>query len=330
MSPALAPVRLMAALLAAMLLTLALAGPLGSLPLGATAALAQESEGAEDGGGWSDVDPAAELPAEPAAAAEDSAAPDDASGQSAESSGEILSVNPPPASIEPCAEALSALRHAAKLPSEAGQDSRKVLKDILARPEFLEKKAQAKPKTQNWLQRILQAIQQWLSRLGLGVVAGSQVATVIAVVLVGLLLLLLVYLLVRWIWDAVATGRVIKAPLDEKAEDELEPDALLRLAQQAFARGEVRQAIRLRFKAVLRRLPQTASTVLLTNSQLARRLAREYPQAAQPFKRLVLCFEDAWYGGMQVGPADFNSADGWAREVEQLVPLASATEEVQA
>jgi hypothetical protein len=158
------------------------------------------------------------------------------------------------------------------------------------------------------------------------VVGGSTVATTIAAILLGALLLLLIYLLVRWVWDAVASGQTIKLKQEDKPEDQLEPDELLKLAQQALARGDVRAAIRLRFRAVLRRLPQTSATVLLTNSQLSRRLAREYPAAAQPFSKLVLCFEDAWYGGMPVRPEDFNAADGWAKAVEEAIPAGRSEE----
>ncbi len=237
--------------------------------------------------------------------------------------GENVSIsNPPPPAVEPGPEALAALRYKSTLPASTDKDTRKLLSDILARPEFQED-PQQKPRQESWLQRLLRALQQWFSKLGFGMVAGSNVATVIAAVLLGTLLLLLIYLLVRWIWDALSVGSNPRTSMDEKAEEEMEPDALARLAMQALARGEIRQAIRLRFKAVLRRLPQTSATVLLTNSQLKRRLAREYPSAAAPFGRLVVCFEDAWYGGMSVSEADYRSADGWAREVEQLVPLES-------
>lgn len=260
--------------------------------------------------------------------AQDEAGDAGSAGWSGEDTAQPASIgNPPPPPAEPSVEGLQSLRHAPVLPVDSKLDSALTLRDILARPEFQTEEKQQSPRQEGWFERLIKLLQQWFSKLGMKTVAGNNTATIIATVLLGGLLALLVYLLVRWVWDALASGQVIRLKDDEKSEDEMEPDTLLKLAQQALARGEVRQAIRLRFRAVLRRLPQTSAAVLLTNSQLKRRVSREYPAAAQPFGRLVVCFEDAWYGGLPVASEDYRSADGWARAVEEAIPAHSATEE---
>lgn len=230
-------------------------------------------------------------------------------------------VNVPPSS-EPAADLVKILRYRPVPPKKPDGDSKDLLRAILARPEFQDEAPKKKVQQDTWLQELLKRLQDWLNSLGLGAVAGSTTATVIAAVLLAILLALLLYMLVRWIWDLMASGRRIKLNLSEESEEQLAAPGLLKLAEAALARGEVRQAIRLRFRAVLRRVPQASAALLLTNSQLKRRLGREYPAAAQPFGKLVGCFEDVWYGGVSASVEDYRTADLWARAVESEIPEA--------
>ena len=56
-----------------------------------------------------------------------------------------------------------------------------------------------------------------------------------------------------------------------------------------------------------------------TNSQVRRWINRRHPAAEPSFDRLVLAFEDAWYGGLPCGPAEYRLADGFAGTVTDQV-----------
>jgi hypothetical protein len=228
----------------------------------------------------------------------------------------------PPESVEPSAEVNGLLRYEPALPDK--QELHKNLKEILARPEFQGK--EEKKRSVAWWDRLLKLIERWLKNRGFNMSGGERWISILAAALLGVLLVLIVYLIVRWVWGGSVRLTGLRSPSREVNEDELGHSGLLKLAETALARGEFRQAVRLRFKAMLRLAPQESAAVLLTNSQLVRRLSRQYPELRSPLSAAVQRFEDIWYGGMDCSAQDYASVDRWAREVEAALPQPEAAE----
>jgi hypothetical protein len=104
--------------------------------------------------------------------------------------------------------------------------------------------------------------------------------------------------------EAVARGH-------EAAAGPLDPGKLERRADEAERRGELEQALRLRFRAGLLRL-QRADAIpardSLTSGEVARRLR------SADFDRLAGVFDEVVYGGRRPERADLESSRAsWAR-----------------
>jgi hypothetical protein len=211
------------------------------------------------------------------------------------------------------------LKHQVKGPDK--QQTKQKLEQILAQPEY---SGEAKPEERRptWLSRLL----DWLSHLfdRLGIAHSGPVG----VVVISALALLLVWAVVRLVWDVLARQRARQLAQGEGgSEHERSEDELLAQAQRAMGSGQYREAVRLRYLALLRRLGVPA-VALQTNWQLARRVSRDWPQAGAQFKTLVLCYEDAWYGALPCGAEDYRQADELAGAVQQA--LAAAAPEASA
>jgi len=211
------------------------------------------------------------------------------------------------------------LKHQLQGPGK--QQTMQTLEQILAQPEY---SSEAKPKERrpSWLSRMLESLGNVYERMGIAH-AGP-----VGVVVISALALLLVYAVVRLVWGVLARQRARQLVQGEGgSEHERSEDELLAQAQRAMSSGQYREAVRLRYLALLRRLGVPA-IALQTNWQLARRVAREWPQAGSQFKSLVLCYEDAWYGALPCGAEDYRQADELAGAVQQA--LAAAAQEASA
>ena len=168
---------------------------------------------------------------------------------------------------------------------------------------------------ETWLERFFNWMRRQLSRIGINV--GNDLS---AVIIVAIAILLLV-VIVRIIWGVL--GRRQHAAADGgrgEASPQLTPSRLRQAAEDAAAAGELREAIRLRFLAVLgaSRLP---FSTLMTNSQIIREMKVEHPAVLRPLRELVLCYEDAWYGGQTVSAEQYMHADGLAQQMESGLEL---------
>ena len=98
------------------------------------------------------------------------------------------------------------------------------------------------------------------------------------------------------------------------AEDDLDPDVLLRAAAVAEARGNLDEALRLRFRAGLLQLDRVGAIRMrpsLTSGQVARALRLE------EFDGLAATFDTVVYGGHAAAPGDVDAARvGWPRVLE--------------
>lgn len=214
-----------------------------------------------------------------------------------------------PASVQPL------LDTAPLLPSEA--ETRELLRQILAQDEY--QVDATPPQGESPLARLLGWLGGLLQRLGLG--PGSWYGTVIIIVLA----LLLLFAVVRMLWQLASRGRAHLAEQAAGGAEQLPVEALLAAAEQAAQAGDHRTAIRLRFLALLRILAEP-DAVLTTNRQLMRRVARRFPSLSQPFRELVLCYEDAWYGSMPCGSADYSRAGELAARLEARVAEEAGSE----
>ncbi|MCH7472889.1 DUF4129 domain-containing protein [bacterium] len=188
-------------------------------------------------------------------------------------------------------------------------ETRGMLEQILAQPEYLGKETQ-----EGWLQRFWHWLDGLFEGTGMPPLFGGWAGAVVIL----LLLAVISYLLVRLLWEIRVRRVRVRAESASGPTDELSSEGLMRAAEEAAGRGDYRQAIRLRFKALVSRLTLPASA-LKTNRQIARRIGREFPGAAGPFGQLVACFEDAWYGSLPCGASDYREAGTLAARVEERV-----------
>ena len=202
------------------------------------------------------------------------------------------------------------LSHQVKAPDN--QQTGQKLNQILAKPEY-SGESEPKQRKPTWLSRLLEQLGHLFERMG---IANSGP---VSVAVISLLILLLVYAVVRLVWGVLAKQRARQAaPGEDGSERVPSEDELLLQAQRALASGQYREAMRWRYLALLKRL-DVPTVALQTNWQLVRRVVRDWPQAAAPFKSLVLCFEDAWYGSLPCGSEDYRQADELASAVQQVL-----------
>jgi hypothetical protein len=213
--------------------------------------------------------------------------------------------SPPELTVQPSIE--KTLGYTPKLQPPAA--TAKTLKEILARPEFAATKKQSKKIS--LLDRIKEFIERLFSHIGL---APGKWAGTIAVIIA---LALLIFLILR-----IVTGYERRSSgLSDGGGTLAKPKTageLLAEADQAAARGDFRDAVRLRFRAMLRQLELPASTVQ-TNTQLLRRIGQDYPAAHGALTDLVQCFEDAWYGSLPCDRGDYDRSSRLAGEVVDTV-----------
>jgi len=202
------------------------------------------------------------------------------------------------------AGAQAVLETAPSLPPPA--ETAGLLREILTGDEFQEQAGS--PEGQSLLSRFLDWLSSLLARVGL--VTGSWQGTVIVLALVALML----YVVVRLLWQLASRRRTAMAERTAGGIQHMSAADLLAAADDAAAAGDHRGAIRLRFLALLRLLAEPG-LALTTNHQLTRRVAKRYPSVGTQFRDLVLCYEDAWYGGLPCGSADYTRAGELAERV---------------
>jgi hypothetical protein len=169
-------------------------------------------------------------------------------------------------------------------------DTMAALRQILAEPQFAADQDTSSGKGP--FDKFWEWLQKMLNRLGMP--RGKSPVTMVLTVL---LLLLLTVLIARLAWElAQRRQRQLVANSEPRAQD-MGVSALLAAAAAAAGRRAYREALRLRFLALVKQLDLPASSVQ-TNSELTRLVRKQQPLAVEPFTGAVACFEDAWYGGL--------------------------------
>ena len=189
------------------------------------------------------------------------------------------------------------------------------LREILSRPEFAAD--YGKPPDTSLLERLWEFLKKLFGPLGL--VGWSPIGYVAVLLMTALV----VFLLTKMIWEFSVHLRARATEADESEPPPPTVEAMLKAAAEAAARGDFRQAVRLRFNALVSSLG-LPSAALRTNHQILRNLAQDCPPAHSSMAELVACFEDAWYGAFPCGGTDYAMACSLATTVEQAVKGAEA------
>ncbi|MGN7470329.1 DUF4129 domain-containing protein [Brevibacillus sp. SAFN-007a] len=176
------------------------------------------------------------------------------------------------------------------------------LQEILQRDEFHSLQGEG----QNWLEKVIDSLLDWLSRLfsWSDIPAGAATTTSTMVLLVGGLLLFVVIfrLFRRMMWEQKRTASLFVHGENIRAQADY-----LREAEACAARGEWRESERFLFVALLVYM-QKQSWIRMeqwkTNWEYAAEIAANHPEAEGLFRRFAQAFEQAWYGQVAVDPAD--------------------------
>jgi hypothetical protein len=173
-----------------------------------------------------------------------------------------------------------------------------VLRDILTRPEF-----QWETPQPNWLEKLLQQLQEWfwewLNRLFGGrqiVIANSPLIYVIAGTIVVVLALVIGFFLRGLLANLVSETA---APADPRAADEdLSAEAALQKAQALSGAGDYRTAVRYLYLSALLLLEERGLlryNRTLTNREYLRSVSH-LPELSAILRDVVEVFDQVWYG----------------------------------
>jgi hypothetical protein len=159
-----------------------------------------------------------------------------------------------------------------------------------------------------WLGDRLQPVTDWIGRV-FGAVPGW-VWLGLAIVVVAAVVARIIVVSRRRRVGSDRYGRV-SGGLDAERED---PDALDRAADDAERRGDLKRAVRLRFRAGLLRLGDRGAIAYrpsVTTGEVRQVLG------SATFEELARTFEGVAYGGRPAGPSDLDAArQGWPRVLD--------------
>jgi hypothetical protein len=166
-----------------------------------------------------------------------------------------------------------------------------------------------------WLERLLDKLGELFPQLEM--TGGSEKALTYVIIGVGVVLLAgLVFFLVKLLW--------VERKLKQKAamsEEELErpPADLLSLARRTADSGDLREATRLLFLALLLALQEREWLEVRpwkTNWEYAEELSGKSSPWLDIFRESALRFDTVWYGHRSITPEEFG---GWLERVESIV-----------
>ncbi|MFS8104792.1 DUF4129 domain-containing protein [Lentzea alba] len=177
----------------------------------------------------------------------------------------------------------------ADVPLDPGRDeARDAAVRELSDPAYADAGPNALEQAVNW---VLERLGSVLAGLGAGVV------TPVAMILLLVVLVALVLIIRYWRGRAVRNVASIRNVFDRK---DTTADEHRRAAQEAAAAGEFAEAIRERFRALVRELeqrgvlePRAGRTV----DEVALEAGRALPALADDLRGAAVSFDDVWYGG---------------------------------
>lgn len=194
-------------------------------------------------------------------------------------------------------------------PARDAEAIRSTVEEVLARPEF----HPAPPAEPSWITRALERLFDWLEDLfGFGEAAGGRALVYLLYGVIGLLLLWLLFLFVR---RAIA-ARSGPAPADPARVRAERVKDLLERARAARARGELAEALRLTFWALVVGLSERGDLEYRdawTNRELVER-GKPRPEVARVLVPLVPELDAKSFGHAPVFAADVDRLEGLCRE----------------
>lgn len=208
----------------------------------------------------------------------------------------------PPAAV--AAVGVPVARHELPPPQPSAEASRREADDILSGAEY-----QEPPK--NALQNVFDWLFEQLSKVSPGSTLGA-----VGWVLLALLVGVSVFLLARLRRTAKAPGEGAGYEFD--LEDRRPPHEWLADAERFEGRGEWKQALRCRFRALVGELIQRGTVRDLpgrTTGEYRIEVHRNAPAAGAPFAAASLLFESAWYGDEATGPEEAQQFRARAEQV---------------
>ena len=203
------------------------------------------------------------------------------------------------------------------VPQTGADEVHRITKEVLSRPEF-------QPAQPSWWERVLQSVldflARWLEALGAGG-RGSILGTIVLLAAA----VALVILVVRF------TRSVRGVPAVRVAVDEhigRSPRQWLEEAKSHEAAGRWRDAIRCRYRATLAEMAAgglVEEVAGRTSGEYRATVEQDVPAAAQPFARVTLAFEEAWYGHGETTHSDVLAMREACRAVLNAAGLRPAT-----
>jgi hypothetical protein len=183
------------------------------------------------------------------------------------------------------------------VPQRDGEEARRAIERILARPEFAEDQRTFLERARDWVFDRLADLFDALAGSAHGGV-GSVVAWAIAIALAGVA----IWLTVR-LTRSISRSRTPHGPGDDAP---LRPAEDWRAdAEAAEAAGDWRLALRCRYRALVADLAARGLVEEVpgrTAGEYRRQVGHNVPTAAPEFSGATDLFEAAWYGGRDTGP----------------------------
>lgn len=210
------------------------------------------------------------------------------------------------------------------------QRVRELADDILSRPEYRE--------SRTILDRVQEAIEDFLTRLlegiGLGSSGASSVLAWVVMLGLGAVVAGLAYWLVRSFlgegWGSGAQGQE-GDPVILAVDEHRSPDEWRTEAERHEADGRWREGILCRYRSLATRLVELEvipQAVGRTAGEYVGDVAELLPAADGPFRAATELFESSWYGGVDRGPEGRDQFVGLAATVLGIAGAARVPERV--
>ena len=205
-------------------------------------------------------------------------------------------------------------------------DVEDAVREVMARPEFRYEKSV--------VERVVEWIARQLEKLfgggdvtapagSFGGGASSVIAWLIIVLAAVAIVATIVYVVMRRVRRPAAEDEPVLAT---EVEHRHPADHWTRLAEEHESRGEWKEALRCRYRSLVRTLTdrrRVPDVVGLTTGELRVALHQRAPGAQAAFDRATSEFESAWYAGRPTGPeenAEFRAAATEVLERLEAVP----------
>ena len=189
------------------------------------------------------------------------------------------------------------------VPTTSADEVRRIADAVLARPEF----AAAHP---TWWQRLLRVLSDYLAGLGEAVGAGGSAVGTAVVVGLALVAILVVVRYTRTLRPDPRRDLAVGGQIGRSSADWLTD------AAAAEERGQLREAVRCRYRALLAALSAAGLVEEVagrTSGEYLAALTADVPAAAAAFADATRRFEDAWYGAVPVTSAEVSAVSDAAR-----------------